>query len=52
MDLFLLEEAYRQTNKRGAAGVDGQTAAQYEENLLENLKKVLKEFKDLKYFAL
>lgn len=51
MDLFLLEEAYRQTNKRGAAGVDGQTAAQYEENLLENLKKVLKEFKDLKYFA-
>ena len=36
-----LHEAYRRTRKDSAAGVDGQTAAEYQANLGENLKSLL-----------
>ena len=35
IDIDWLREAYRRTRKDGAAGVDGQTAAEYAENLEE-----------------
>ena len=38
IDIDWLREAYRRTRKDGAPGVDGQTAASYEENLEENLQ--------------
>ena len=41
MDLEWLREAYRRTRKDGAAGVDGQTAEEYAENLEENLRSLL-----------
>ena len=41
IDLEWLNEAYRRTRKDGAVGVDGQTAAQYAENLQDNLKALL-----------
>ena len=37
LTLDLLHEAYRATNKEGAAGVDGQTAEEYEAELETNL---------------
>jgi group II intron reverse transcriptase/maturase len=40
-----LREAYRLTRKDGAPGVDGETAAAYEENLEENLQSLLDRFK-------
>jgi RNA-directed DNA polymerase len=42
IDLEWLLEAYRRTRKDGAAGVDGQTAADYETNLVPNLQSLLK----------
>jgi len=47
----LLREAYRRTRKDGAPGVDGQTAAGYEENLEENLQSLLDRFKSGRYQA-
>lgn len=41
MDLEWLTEAYRRTRKDGAVGVDGQTAAQYAQQLQENLQSLL-----------
>ena len=41
IDVEWLMEAYRQTRKDGAVGVDGQTAAQYGENLKQNLESLL-----------
>jgi len=41
IDLEWLNEAYRRTRKDGAAGVDGQTAAEYAVNLQGNLKSLL-----------
>jgi len=41
LDLAWLREAYRRTRKDGAAGVDGQTAADYEKNLEGNLRSLL-----------
>lgn len=41
MDLAWLREAYRRTKKGGAVGVDGQTAAEYGENLESNLQSLL-----------
>ena len=38
LDLAWLREAYRRTRKDGAVGVDGQTAAAYEEHLEDNLR--------------
>ena len=41
IDLEWLREAYRRTRKDGAPGIDGKTAAEYEENLDENLLSLL-----------
>ena len=41
IDLEWLLEAYRRTRKDGAAGVDGQTAGDYEANLSANLESLL-----------
>ena len=51
IDIDLLREAYRRTRKDGAAGVDGQTAAAYQENLEENLQSLLDRFKSGRYQA-
>ncbi len=51
IDVDLLQEAYRRTRKDGAPGVDGQTAAAYEENLGENLRSLLDRFKSGCYHA-
>jgi RNA-directed DNA polymerase len=45
IDEVWLREAYRRTRKDGAVGVDGVTAAQYEERLEENLTSLLERFK-------
>src|SRR5262249_55936121 len=41
LDLTWRYEAYRRTRRDGAPGVDGQTAADYEANLPENLRGLL-----------
>lgn len=51
MDLDWLLEAARRTRKSGAAGVDGQTWAQYQENLEANLRDLLERAKSGRYFA-
>jgi len=51
IDVELLREAYRLTRKDGAAGVDGQTAQEYEGNLEENLKTLLDRLKSGTYQA-
>ncbi|MGH7459183.1 MAG: group II intron reverse transcriptase/maturase [Longimicrobiaceae bacterium] len=51
IDEFWLMEAYSRTRKDGAAGVDGQTAKQYEENLAGNLRSLLERFKSGLYKA-
>ena len=40
MDIDWLKEAYRRTRKDGAAGVDGQTADEYEQDLEGNLQSL------------
>jgi group II intron reverse transcriptase/maturase len=47
-----MREAYRLTRKDGAAGIDRITAEDYEQNLEENLKSLLRRFKDGSYRAL
>jgi group II intron reverse transcriptase/maturase len=51
IDLELLREAHRLTRKDGAAGVDGQTAADYAANLEGNLRSLLDRFKSGTYHA-
>jgi group II intron reverse transcriptase/maturase len=51
IDIEFLKEAYRQTRKDGAPGVDGQTAKGYEENLEGNLQSLLDRFKSGTYRA-
>jgi len=51
VDLDLLREAYRQTRKDGAAGVDGRTASDYARTLDANLQDLLDRFKSGRYFA-
>jgi group II intron reverse transcriptase/maturase len=51
LDLPWLLEAYRRTLKDGAAGVDGQTAAEYQGNLLGNLQGLLERAKSGTYRA-
>ena len=51
IDMELMREAYRQTRKDGAVGVDGQTAGEYERELESNLKDVIDRFKSGTYFA-
>ncbi len=51
IDVEFLREAYRRTRKDGAAGVDGQTAKEYEKNLEGNLRSLLDRFKSGTYRA-
>jgi group II intron reverse transcriptase/maturase len=51
IDMDFLGEAYRRTRKDGAAGVDGQTAADYAGKLEENLRSLLERFKSGRYEA-
>ncbi len=51
IDTVWLAEAYRRTRKDGAVGVDGVTAAPYEERLAENLEELLARFKSGRYRA-
>jgi group II intron reverse transcriptase/maturase len=46
-----LQEAYAQTRKDGAVGVDGQNGADYEANLQENLRTLLERAKSGTYRA-
>lgn len=52
IDLEWLYEAYRQTRKDGAVGVDEVTAGAYAENLDANLRSLLERFKSGSYKAL
>jgi len=51
LDLPLLLEAYQRTRKDGAVGVDGQTAEDYEVNLMGNLQGLLDRAKSGTYQA-
>lgn len=51
IDVEFLREAFRLTRKDGATGVDGQTAADYEQNLEANLQDLLNRFKSGSYRA-
>src|ERR1043166_7525885 len=51
MDIDWLKEAYRRTRKDGAAGVDGVTADEYEQNLEDNLQGLLDRVKSGAYRA-
>jgi group II intron reverse transcriptase/maturase len=51
LDLTWLREAYRRTRKDGAAGIDGQTAADYEQDLEGNLRSLLERAKSGTYWA-
>jgi group II intron reverse transcriptase/maturase len=51
LDLPWLLEAYRRTRKDGAAGVDGQTALDYEADLLGNLQGLVDRAKSGTYWA-
>ncbi len=51
MDLAWLLEAHKRTRKDGAVGVDGQTAAQYAEDLEGNLRSLLDRAKSGTYRA-
>jgi RNA-directed DNA polymerase len=51
MDKSWLREAYRRTRKRGATGVDGQTAEEYAQQLESNLGKLLELAKSGNYRA-
>lgn len=51
IDVDFLREAYRQTNKRSAAGVDGVTAAEYAANLESNLANLYRRYREGRYVA-
>jgi RNA-directed DNA polymerase len=51
MDIDWLKEAYRRTRKDGAVGVDGVTAAEYEQDLEGNLHRLLDRAKSGTYRA-
>jgi len=51
MDIDWLKEAYRRTRKDGAAGVDGVTAEEYEQDLEGNLQSLLDRAKSGTYRA-
>jgi RNA-directed DNA polymerase len=51
IDLVWLDQAYLRTRKDGAVGVDGQTAADYERDLLGNLRSLLERAKSGTYRA-
>ena len=51
IDIPFLREAYRQTNKRGAPGVDMVSAKEYAENLEQNLLALYTRLKEGRYSA-
>jgi len=51
IDLEWMYEAYRRTRKKGAVGVDGVSAREYERRLEENLSNLLDRFKSGVYRA-
>lgn len=51
LDVDLLRRAFELTRKDGAAGIDGQTAADYEKNLEQNLEALLGRMKSGSYQA-
>jgi group II intron reverse transcriptase/maturase len=51
MDIDWLHEAWHRTRKSGATGVDGQTAAEYEQDLEANLRSLLERAKSGTYRA-
>src|SRR5208282_752267 len=51
IDINWMHMAYAQTRKDGAVGVDGQTAADYENNLMGNLQNLLDRAKSGTYVA-
>jgi len=51
IDVELLHVAYQRTRKDGAAGVDGQTAADFEQNLDANLRSLVDRLKSGRYHA-
>jgi group II intron reverse transcriptase/maturase len=51
IDISWMYMAYTQTRKDGAVGVDGQTAADYEKNLMGNLQDLLDRAKSGTYVA-
>jgi len=51
IDQWWLYEAYRNTRKDGALGVDEQSADEYTENLKENLARLKEGFKSGRYKA-
>jgi group II intron reverse transcriptase/maturase len=51
LDLNWMSEAYRRVRKDAAPGVDGQTVAEYGENLVENLRDLLDRAKGGSYKA-
>ena len=51
VDIDWLKEAYRRTRKDGAVGVDGVTAAEYEQDLDGNLQRLLDRAKSGTYRA-
>ena len=51
IDIDWMREAHRRTRKDGAAGVDGVTAADYEEDLNSNLTNLLNRIKSGRYVA-
>jgi RNA-directed DNA polymerase len=51
MDLNWMHEAYRRVRKDSAPGIDGQTVAEYGENLTENLRDLLARAKSGRYQA-
>ncbi len=51
IDLAWMYEAYRQTRKNGAVGIDEVTAAEYAADLDGNLRSLLERFKSGSYFA-
>lgn len=51
IDQQWIHEAYLLTRKDGAVGIDGVTAAKYEEDLDKNLKDLLERFKSGRYKA-
>jgi RNA-directed DNA polymerase len=51
IDVELLHAAYKRTRKDGAVGVDGQTAANFEQELESNLQSLVDRLKSGTYFA-
>lgn len=51
IDEEFLREAYRRTRKDAAVGIDGQSAAQYAEDLERNLRSLLQRLKSGQYHA-